>query len=114
VAITYHWVYKMKKDILAFISGALIFSTLLVLGNTVLADTIIPIYPSCSEFYGQDGDKAHYDSGFHQIVGAGLLEGADDVEVTVDDVKFGRHLVALRGQRMQVMSERMWRTRAGA
>jgi hypothetical protein len=69
----------MKKDILAFISGAVIFSTLLVLGNTVLADTIIPIYPSCSEFYGQSGDKAHYDSGLHQIVGAGLLEGADDV-----------------------------------
>jgi PKD repeat protein len=69
----------MIKDILAFISGAVIFSTVLVLGSTALADTIIPIHPSCSEFFGQPGDKAHYDSGIHQIVGAGLVEGSDDV-----------------------------------
>jgi hypothetical protein len=75
----------MKKDILAFISGAVVFSTLLVFGRTVFANTVIPIYPSCSEFYGQPGDRTHYDYGLHQIVGDGIVEGSDDVYTLESD-----------------------------
>jgi len=77
----------MKKDILAFISGAIVLSTLFVSTKLVFANTIIPIYPSCSEFFGQTGDKAHYDSGLHQIVGNGLVQGSDDV-FTLEDGNF--------------------------
>ncbi len=37
-----------------------------------------PSFPKCSDQTGF-GDKAHYTSGLHQIVGNGLLEGQDDV-----------------------------------
>ncbi len=37
-----------------------------------------PSFPRCIDQSGT-GDKAHYTSGFHQIVGNGLLEGKDDV-----------------------------------
>lgn len=37
-----------------------------------------PSFPKCIDQSGT-GDKAHYESGFHQIVGNGLLEGKDDV-----------------------------------
>lgn len=41
-------------------------------------DTDPPSFPSCLNQTGS-GDKAHWDSGLHQIVGNGLLEGQDDV-----------------------------------
>jgi len=41
-------------------------------------DTTPPSFPACINQTGS-GDIAHWDSGLHQIVGAGLLEGQDDV-----------------------------------
>ncbi len=37
-----------------------------------------PDFPACLSF-SEPGDYAHYDFGTHQIVGNGLVEGADDV-----------------------------------
>jgi hypothetical protein len=37
-----------------------------------------PTFPLC-ENQTQNGDRAHYDTGLHQIAGGGLLEGKDDV-----------------------------------
>ena len=37
-----------------------------------------PVFPLC-ENQTQNGDRAHYDTGLHQIAGDGLLEGKDDV-----------------------------------
>ena len=36
------------------------------------------VFPLC-ESQTEDGDRAHYDTGLHQIAGDGLLEGRDDV-----------------------------------
>lgn len=45
-----------------------------------------PSFPRCIDQSGT-GDKAHYSSGLHQIVGNGLLEGKDDV-YTLSDGNF--------------------------
>lgn len=37
-----------------------------------------PDFPACNS-YSENGDWEHYDYGWHQIVGDGLLEGSDDV-----------------------------------
>jgi hypothetical protein len=37
------------------------------------------VFPSCQNFIGTPGDKAHYNFGMHQIVGGPLLPGSDDV-----------------------------------
>lgn len=37
------------------------------------------VFPSCTEKRGVPGDKAHYTTGLHQIVGGELLNGSDDV-----------------------------------
>lgn len=36
-------------------------------------------FPSCESLIANPGDRAHYDTGTHQIVGGPLLEGSDDV-----------------------------------
>jgi hypothetical protein len=37
------------------------------------------VFPSCTDKLPASGDKAHYTSGVHQIVGGALLAGSDDV-----------------------------------
>ena len=46
--------------------------------STVNAEVSPPTFPSCSLQTG-NGDIAHFESGIHQIVGGGLLDGSDDV-----------------------------------
>lgn len=53
-----------------------LFLNLRAAGATESSDA--PSFPSCLNQTG-NGDKAHWDSGLHQIVGNGLLEGQDDV-----------------------------------
>ena len=66
------------NKIARFFSIALV--TLIVVVIPVLAQDAPPAFPSCTDkIFTQDGDIAHYDYGLHQIVGGGLLEGADDV-----------------------------------
>ena len=38
-----------------------------------------PTFPSCTDKISTPGDKAHYTSGLHQIVGGSVLSGSDDV-----------------------------------
>jgi hypothetical protein len=38
-----------------------------------------PDFPTCQSLFGTDGDIASYDSGTHQIVGNGLIDGSDNV-----------------------------------
>lgn len=38
-----------------------------------------PVFPSCTEKLANPGDKAHYLTGMHQIVGGAVLSGSDDV-----------------------------------
>jgi hypothetical protein len=38
-----------------------------------------PVFPSCTTKSGTPGDKAHYLTGMHQIVGGSVLSGSDDV-----------------------------------
>jgi len=64
---------KIKFLLASFLSLALV-----LLVSTVYAEVSPPTFPSCSLQSGS-GDIANYDNGLHQIVGAGLLEGADDV-----------------------------------
>lgn len=47
----------------------------------LLADTQNqpPSFNSCQNLYGTPGDIAGYETGLHQIVGGGLLEGSDNV-----------------------------------
>ena len=51
---------------------------LVLLVNTVSAEVTPPTFLSCT-FGREAGDIAHYETGVHQIVGGGLLEGSDDV-----------------------------------
>ncbi len=37
------------------------------------------VFPSCESLLPTPGDKAHYETGWHQIAGGPLLEGSDDV-----------------------------------
>ncbi|OGD10650.1 hypothetical protein A2397_00065 [Candidatus Amesbacteria bacterium RIFOXYB1_FULL_44_23] len=41
-------------------------------------------FPSCESFLSQPGDRAHFTSGTHQIVGGPLLQGSDDVYSLAD------------------------------
>ena len=66
---------KNKLKFLAASVASLVFFTLV---STANAEVSPPEFPVCSEQSG-DGDKAHYDFGLHQILDAGLVEGADDV-----------------------------------
>lgn len=56
------------------------FASLVVLTLVTAANANVspPDFPVCSS-QSEDGDKAHYDFGLHQILGAGLVEGSDDV-----------------------------------
>lgn len=38
-----------------------------------------PDFPTCQSLYGTSGNKISYESGIHQIVGGGLLDGSDNV-----------------------------------
>src|SRR3990167_4661709 len=67
-------------------------------------DSNPPSFPSCSTQTGA-GDKAHYESGFHQIPGNGLLEGADDVYSLSD----GNYLQCFRNDEVCIQSN-WWRT----
>ena len=61
-----------------------------VLGNNGL---------NCENVQG-NGDWAHYDYGWHQIVGNGLLEGSDDV-YNLEDGKFLQCFCGLNGNGVQ-------------
>src|SRR3989338_9715107 len=67
-------------------------------------DSNPPSFPSCSTQTGA-GDKAHYESGLHQIPGNGLLEGADDVYSLSD----GNYLQCFRNDEVCIQSN-WWRT----
>jgi hypothetical protein len=65
-----------------------IVALLLAGGSRVLAQTLfsVPSFPSCNpKIFEEDGDKAHYDSGWHEILGLGLRQGADDVYTLESD-----------------------------
>lgn len=68
----------MKNQILAIFSTVLIVLSLLALVSLTNAEVAPPDFPACAEQDGP-GDYTHYDYGVHQIVGRGLVEGADDV-----------------------------------
>ncbi len=53
-----------------------------------------------------DGDHAHYDYGWHQIVGDGLLEGSDDV-YSLNNTDYLQCFCGLDGQGIQTY---WWRT----
>ena len=63
-----------------------------------------PSFPSCSSQTGP-GDKAHYESGLHQIPGNGLLEGQDDVYTLSN----GNYLQCFRNNEVCIQSN-WWRT----
>lgn len=72
---------NMRKTVLVpFMAFAMLFGGMFLNLGSVSAtgDTTPPSFPSCLSQTG-NGDKAHYASGLHQIVGNGLLEGQDDV-----------------------------------
>lgn len=63
-----------------------------------------PDFPACTS-YSEPGDWQHYDSGVHQIVGNGLVEGVDDVYT------FGEHFVqCLCPPDYQGIQTNWWRT----
>ncbi len=65
----------MKKSWLVILSLFFVVFTKLVLANESA-----PSFPACGDkIFSEQGDKAHYDYGTHQIVGDGLVEGSDDV-----------------------------------
>jgi len=96
------------------LKSGLVVTTLfaLILGGLFLnlknagatGDSNPPSFPSCSTQSGA-GDKAHYESGFHQIPGNGLLEGADDVYSLSD----GNYLQCFRNDEVCIQSN-WWRT----
>lgn len=63
-----------------------------------------PTFPSCNSQTGP-GDKAHYESGLHQIPGNGLLEGVDDVYTLSN----GNYLQCFRKEEVCIQSN-WWRT----
>jgi len=63
-----------------------------------------PSFPSCTSQTGA-GDKAHYESGNHQIPGGGLLEGSDDVYTLSD----GNYLQCFKNDEVCIQSN-WWRT----
>lgn len=50
-------------------------------GASLLAQSNInqPDFPTCQSLFGTTGDKVSYESGIHQIVGGGLVDGSDNV-----------------------------------
>ena len=68
----------MIKKIASIIATAGLLVSLSLLVGNVAAQVSPPDFPACSEQDGP-GDRAHYETGFHQIPGSGLLEGSDDV-----------------------------------
>lgn len=67
-------------------------------------DSNPPSFPSCNAQTGP-GDKAHFESGLHQIPGNGLLEGRDDVYSLSD----GNFLQCFRNEEICIQSN-WWRT----
>ena len=68
---------------LSFLCGGLLaflgLAVYLTSTGNIEAQAQIPVvFPLC-ESQTEDGDRAHYDTGLHQIAGDGLLEGRDDV-----------------------------------
>ena len=57
------------------------FTVLGFFGVSLLAQANVnpPSFSTCQSFYGTDGDFASHETGTHQIVGGGLLEGFDNV-----------------------------------
>src|SRR3990167_4596169 len=96
----------LKSGLVVTTLFALIFGGLfLKLKNAgATGDSNPPSFPSCSTQTGA-GDKAHYESGFHQIPGNGLLEGADDVYSLSD----GNYLQCFRNDEVCIQSN-WWRT----
>ena len=96
----------LKSGLVVTTLFALIFGGLfLKLKNAgATGDSNPPSFPSCSTQSGA-GDKAHYESGFHQIPGNGLLEGADDVYSLSD----GNYLQCFRNDEVCIQSN-WWRT----
>src|SRR4030042_4272938 len=64
-----------------------------------------PAFPNCASQTGT-GDKEHYDSGLHQIVGNGLLEGSEDVYSLSD----GNYLQCFCAEDDSGIQTNWWRT----
>src|SRR3990167_1418708 len=96
----------LKSGLVVTTLFALIFGGLfLKLKNAgATGDSNPPSFPSCSTQSGA-GDKAHYESGNHQIPGNGLLEGQDDVYTLSD----GNYLQCFRNDEVCIQSN-WWRT----
>jgi hypothetical protein len=60
-----------------FIGCILLALIINIYSGKIYATQQIPSFPMCP--LPGNGDKAHYDTGLHQIVGQNLLEGKDDV-----------------------------------
>lgn len=59
--------------ITSFVSG------FILTGLLAQTDNRPPSFNTCQNLYGTPGDVASYETGFHQIVGGGLLDGYDNV-----------------------------------
>src|SRR3989344_366288 len=96
----------LKSGLVVTTLFALIFGGLFLnLKNAgATGDSNPPSFPSCSTQSGA-GDKAHYESGFHQIPGNGLLEGKDDVYSLSD----GNFVQCFRNDEVCIQSN-WWRT----
>ncbi len=66
----------MNKKLISALLGVVVFLASFVVQAT--AQVSPPDFPVCSVL-SEQGDKAHFESGLHQIPGGGLLEGSDDV-----------------------------------
>ena len=96
----------LKSGLVVTTLFALIFGGLfLKLKNAgATGDSNPPSFPSCTSQTGA-GDKAHYESGNHQIPGGGLLEGSDDVYTLSD----GNYLQCFKNDEVCIQSN-WWRT----
>lgn len=70
---------SMTKFSIPFLAFLIAISAIFLKTNIVLAALESFNFPSCESLLPAPGDKAHYLTGWHQIVGGSLLEGSDDV-----------------------------------
>lgn len=79
---------KVKKSLFKFFAllSFLLFLLVGTFARVLVASTSTePQFPNCEDkIFSSQGDKAHYDNGFHGIPGVGNLMGSDDV-YTLDD-----------------------------
>lgn len=77
--------FNIRSTKLSTLFSALILIVVSLIGGfyayNLLAQVSVnpPSFPTCQSLYGTDGDISSYESGLHQIVGNGLVDGFDDV-----------------------------------